>query len=279
MARITPTPGQKILYFLLVSLGIGILYVDINTNSFQEIKHGYKSLKISSVYILKNISIEPVRRVLNLTKSKKTLLEENKNLKKALDASYLNNYLISRENSFYKDDNILNYALLDDDFKANYSLAKLKDLDPNIFKCCDKHRMYIELFSNSKEQSNLESVVFNKSGIIGQITNDGNYLEVILLTDVSHSIPIKSISDTFFCNAKGSGRANIIICSYNPLIWDEEISLTKTFYTSGLGGIFPRNIKIGNVINIFDISPNLREIEIALSANPLDDDIFGVFKN
>ena len=279
MARITPTPGQKILYFLLVSLGISILYVDINTNSFQEIKHGYKSLKISSVYILKNISIEPVRRVLNLTKSKKTLLEENKNLKKALDASYLNNYLISRENSFYKDDNILKYPLLDDDFKANYSLAKLKDLDPNIFKCCDKHRMYIELFSNSKEQSNLESVVFNKSGIIGQITNDSNYLEVILLTDVSHSIPIKSISDTFFCNAKGSGRANIIICSYNPLIWDEEILLTKTFYTSGLGGIFPRNIKIGNVINILDISPNLREIEIALSANPLDDEIFGVFKN
>ena len=279
MARITPTPGQKILYFLLVSLGIGILYIDINTNSFQEIKHGYKSLKISSVYILKNISIEPVRRVLNLTKSKKTLLEENTNLKKALDASYLNNYLISRENSFYKDDNILKYPLLDDDFEANYSLAKLKDLDPNIFKCCDKHRMYIELLSNSKEQSNLESVVFNKSGIIGQITNDGNYLEVILLTDVSHSIPIKSISDTFFCNAKGSGRANIIICSYNPLIWDEEILLTKTFYTSGLGGIFPRNINIGNVINILDISPNLREIEIALSANPLDDEIFGVFKN
>ena len=93
MARITPTPGQKILYFVLVSLGVGILYLDINTNSFQEIKHGYKSLKISSVYIVKNISIEPLRRVLNLTKSKKTLLEENKNLKKALDASYLNNYL------------------------------------------------------------------------------------------------------------------------------------------------------------------------------------------
>ena len=279
MSRISPTPGQKILYFLLVSLSAGILYVDINTNYFQEIKHGYKSLKISSIYILKNISIEPVRGFLNLTKSKKVLLEENKNLKKALDASYLNNYLISRENSFYKDDNVLKYPYLDYDLKANYSLAKLKDIDPNIFKCCDKHRMYIELFTNTKEQSNSESVVFNKSGIIGQITNNGNYLEVILLTDVSHSIPIKSISDTFFCNAQGSGRANIIICSYNPLIWDEEILLNKTFYTSGLGGIFPRNINIGNVINILDISPNLREIEIALSANPLDDDIFGVFKN
>ena len=76
-----------------------------------------------------------------------------------------------------------------------------------------------------------------------------------------------------------SRKVNIIICSYNPLIWDEEILLTKTFYTSGLGGIFPKNIEVGNVINILDISPNLRNIEIALLANPLDDDIFGVFKN
>ena len=200
-------------------------------------------------------------------------------MKKALDASYLNNYLISRENSFYKDDNILKYPLLDKENKANYSLAKLKDIDPNIFRCCDSHRMYIEFISNKKEQNYLESVVFNKSGIVGQISNDGKYFEVILLTDVSHSIPIKSISDSFFCNAKGSGRANIIICSYNPLVWDEEILLTKTFYTSGLGGIFPKNIEVGNVINILDISPNLRNIEIALLANPLDDDIFGVFKN
>ena len=87
MARITPTPGQKILYILLVSFGFSILYLDINTNTFQEIKHGYKSLKISSVYILKNISIEPVREFLNLTKSKRVLLEENKNLK-----DYINSY-------------------------------------------------------------------------------------------------------------------------------------------------------------------------------------------
>ena len=217
MARITPTPGQKILYLLLVSFGFSILYVDINTNTFQEIKHGYKSLKISSVYIFKNISIEPARDFLNLRKSKRVLLEENKDLKKALDASYLNNYLISRDNSFYKDDNILKYPLLDKENKANYSLAKLKDIDPNIFRCCDSHRMYIEFISNKKEQKYLESVVFNKSGIVGQISKDGKYFEVILLTDVSHSIPIKSISDSFFCNAKGSGRANIIICSYNPV--------------------------------------------------------------
>ena len=278
MARIMPTPGQKIMYLLCILLGTGILYVDLNTDSFQKIKHGYKSLKISTVYVLRNVTIEPIREVLNLSKSKKVLIEENENLKKALDASYLNNYLIARDNSFYKDKNILKYPLTDDENIANYSIAKLKSLDPNIFYCCDKHRMYIELLSN-KKKTNIESVVFNSSGILGQVSKDSKYLEVILLTDISHSIPIKSISEDFFCNAKGSGRANIIICSYNPLVWGEELKLNEIFYSSGLGGIYPRDIKVGSIVNIKDISPTRKDIEIELYANPLESSLFGVIKN
>lgn len=278
MARIMPTPGQKIIYLLCISLGTGILYVDLNTDSFQKIKHGYKSLKISTVYVLRNVTIEPIREVLNLSKSKKVLIEENENLKKALDASYLNNYLIARDNSFYKDKNILKYPLTDDENIAKYSIAKLKSLDPNIFYCCDKHRMYIELLSN-KKKTNIESVVFNSSGILGQVSKDSKYLEVILLTDISHSIPIKSISEDFFCNAKGSGRANIIICSYNPLVWGEELKSNEIFYSSGLGGIYPRDIKVGSIVDIKDISPTRKDIEIELYANPLESSLFGVIKN
>ena len=278
MARIMPTPGQKIIYLLCISLGTGILYVDLNTDSFQKIKHGYKSLKISTVYVLRNVTIEPIREVLNLSKSKKVLIEENENLKKALDASYLNNYLIARDNSFYKDKNILKYPLTDDENIANYSIAKLKSLDPNMFYCCDKHRMYIELLSN-KKKTNIESVVFNSSGILGQVSKDSKYLEVILLTDISHSIPIKSISEDFFCNAKGSGRANIIICSYNPLVWGEELKSNEIFYSSGLGGIYPRDIKVGSIVDIKDISPTRKDIEIELYANPLESSLFGVIKN
>ena len=278
MARIMPTPGQKILYILCILSGIGILYIDLNTDNFEKIKHGYKSLKISTVYVLRNVTIEPIRDVLNLSKSKRVLIEENENLKKALDASYLNNYLISRDNSFYKDKNIIKYPLTDNENIDQYSIAKLKSLDPNIFYCCDKHRMYIELLSD-KKKANIESVVFNSSGILGQVSKESKYLEVILLTDISHAIPIKSISGNFFCNAKGSGRANIIICSYNPLIWDENLKSGKIFYSSGLGGIYPRDIKVGSIININDISPTRNDIEIELFANPLESSLFGVIKN
>ena len=106
--------------------------------------------------------------------------------------------------------------------------------------------MHIEILSNG-ENSYKDNVVFNSSGILGLIVdqNKNKYHEVLLLTDVSHSLPIKSGSNQFFCNAKGSGRLDIIVCSYNPLLWEEEMSINKEFYTSGLGGIYPKNIKIG----------------------------------
>jgi len=274
MARISPTPSQKILYLLCIFIGIGLLYVDYKTDYFKKIKYSYKSLVISTSFILKNYTIEPIKKNINQFKTRKTLINENENLKKALNVSYLNNYLISRENKFYKDKNIIKHPF-DENKISKYSVAKVKDLDPNIFNCCDKHRMYIEIISNNK-QIEKESVVFNSSGIIGQVSNDGKYLEVILLTDISHSIPIKSISEEFFCNARGSGKANIIICSFNPLIWKEDIKVNNKFYTSGLGGVYPADIKIGDVVNIKDISATRKDIEIKLLADPVESNFFGV---
>ena len=55
MARTSPTPGQKIIYFIFIILGVAVLYTDINTKLFSGIKNNFQSLKISSVYVIKNI--------------------------------------------------------------------------------------------------------------------------------------------------------------------------------------------------------------------------------
>ena len=91
--------------------------------------------------------------------------------------------------------------------------------------------MFIEVYGSSKH-GYIESIVFNTSGIVGQVINKNKFSEVLLLTDTSHSLPIKSKSNNFFCNANGSGRPEIIICSYNPLVWDEEINLENVFKPS-----------------------------------------------
>ena len=279
MARIAPTPGQKLSYFIFLCISVLILYLDITSNSLQSIKNSFKSLKISTFYITNELTIEPVRYVINLSKSKNDLIDENKDLKDALNISYLNNYLISRENNFFKDEEIIKKAIEKKNYNFSYDIALLRSLDPNIYKCCDKHRMYIEILNNS-QNSYKDNVVFNSYGILGLIVdqNKDKYHEVILLTDVSHSLPIKSDSNEFFCNAKGSGRLDIIVCSYNPLLWKEEISIKKEFYTSGLGGIYPKNIKVGFLKEIVIEEPTIVRLEIKLTTNPLEDNLLGVIK-
>jgi len=277
MARISPTPGQKLTFVFFTFLSALILYIDISTSSFDSIKHGFKSFKISSSYIAKNISIEPIKSLISLGQSKNELVLENKNLKKALNNSYLNNYIISRENIFYKDKEIIKKAYEDSKYNFKYDVAQLRSADPNMFKCCDKHRIYIEVYGSS-EHGYKESIVFNSSGIIGQVIEKNKFSEVLLLTDTSHSLPIKSESNQFFCNAAGSGRQEIIICSYNPLVWEEDINIDQVFLTSGLGGIYPKDIEVGYLESIKQVNKTNTILEIKLFANPLDGDLFGVLR-
>ena len=146
-----------------------------------------------------------------------------------------------------------------------------------MYKCCDQHRMFIEIKQNS-DNLYLESIVFNAEGLVGQIIGESKFYEVLLLTDISHSLPIKLNSSEFFCNAKGSGRSEYITCTYNHLVWTEEIEENEIFYTSGLGGIYPKDIEVGYVSSIEIIDPTQTNIKIKLLANPLNGDMFGVLK-
>lgn len=277
MARISPTRGQKFVLIVYIFIGIGILYLDITSNSFQSVKNGFKSFKISSSYFLNQISIEQFKNLSERSKSKKLLIKENGMLKEALDLSYLNNYLIAKENKFYKDHEIIKYAAQDKNYQSSYKIAQLRSFDPTVFNCCDRHRMFVEIINDDDEDFN-ESMVFNASGIIGQIIHTKKYSEVLLLTDISHYIPIKSSTNDFFCNAQGSGRAEIIICTYNPLVDIQKIISGHIFYTSGLGGIYPKDIEIGQVDRVIQIDPTTVQLEIKLFANPLASNLYGVIK-
>ena len=97
MARILPSPGQKIISLLLILLGGIILYLDINTSNFQSIKNGYNSFKISTNFFIKNLSINPIIDFSKHFQFKEKLIKENNELKLALEKSYVEKYLISQE--------------------------------------------------------------------------------------------------------------------------------------------------------------------------------------
>ena len=277
MARNTPTPGQKITYFLIILFGVFLLYIDINTQTFSGIKNGFSSLKISSSYLLKKYSIDQITELSRLFKSKDYLSKENKMLKEKLDKSYLDNFIISREKSFFYDHSSLNKIINQNKFIESYSLAKLKSFNPNIFNCCDKHRMYIEITQNNNEDLK-EGAVFNETGIIGQVVNNKSFYEVMLLTDTKSSIPLTNSKGDFYCNASGSGVSGYITCSYSQLVWLDRHELGEKFFSSGLGGIYPKGIEIGSLESIEIIDTSTTLLKFKLISNPLHSNLFGVIK-
>ena len=114
-------------------------------------------------------------------------------------------------------------------------------------------------------------------GIIGHIIHGDSLSEVLLLTDTDHVMPI--MSGNHFCNAKGSGKPGIIICKYNNKVWQEKVSIGQEFFSSGMGGIYPKGILIGNVSNIREVDENFIQFDINLVSDPIATNVVGVLES
>jgi rod shape-determining protein MreC len=250
------------------------LYIDLNYKSFAGIKYFYQSFSISSFFILKNVTIEPLKYLYEVSKDKTELINENKRLKQQLDESYISNFIISRDSKFFIDDESIKNFLELNNLKKVYHLAKLQYFDTEMYMCCSKHRAFIQTIKNNKDH--IGSAVINEDGIIGQIIYGDDLSEVLLLTDSEHILPI--VSGNHYCNARGSGKPQIIKCFYDKKVWQEKVSIGQEFYTSGMGGIYPKDILIGKVQEIKEIDDNLIEFDINLVSSPLSSNVVGILE-
>ena len=276
MSRVAPTRGSKTLSFLFISLSALLLYLDTTYKSFESIKNIYKSFAISTSYILKKSTIDPISYIYELSLDKSYLLKENKELKLALDKSHLSNFIISKDSNFFANDKLIKNFLTKNDISNIFYLSKIKSFDTQLYFCCSQHRVFIEIF-NKPNMSLVGSAVINSSGILGQIIHDVGVQEVLLLTDKSHVLPVES--ENHFCNAKGNGDPGIIYCTYSTLLWPEEIKQGQSFFSSGMGGVYPRGLLIGHVGEIIKIDDSMIRFEIELISDPLQDNVLGVLEN
>ena len=276
MARVAPNSGSKAIYLLCILAGAILLYLDIAYKSFDSIKNTYISTTISSTYLLKKITVDPFIYLYDLSSSKSHLVNENKNLQAALDKSYLENFIVSRGDKFFMDDEAIKALMSKYEINEVFHASKIKFFDTTKYFCCDTHIMYIEVISSSGIDFT-GSAVINSEGIIGQVISDNGVKEVLLLTDTSHYIPLET--EGYFCNAKGSGKPGIISCRYSSLIWTNPVSNGQKLYSSGLGGIYPRGILIGYVQEITNIDETDIKIDISLITDPIKNSMLGIIEN
>ena len=265
MARIAPGNTPKFAYIVLIIISSLFLYLDIQYKTFTSTKNLFNSGLLTSNLLVKNIIFNPIVNIYNVTRSKIDLVNTNTSLSNELELSRIENFLILNKDELFKNQNGLISFIKSSSIKNSYELAKVSSFDTNLYKCCDSHRLF--LFNNIKPFKNGGTVI-NSQGILGQIASSNKRVsEVILLSDIDHSIPIKS--NEFFCNASGTGRPKVIECRYDKSLWPESLAVGESFYTSGLGGVFPEGVLIGSVIYINTNNESDIILEIESQADPL----------
>ena len=146
-------------------------------------------------------------------------------------------------------------------------------MDLRNYLCCSTHRIFLQNINNVSAEKNVP--VYAGGSFVGQ-TKDSylGFIEVILLSDTSHVLPIKS--NSFYCDARGKGKPMLISCTLDQNNENVKIQIGDAVYTSGLGGIFFKNIEIGFVSAINTVSINETEVFITLKTNPLEETFYGI---
>ena len=155
----------------------------------------------------------------------------------------------------------------------NYSFAKKRSISTNEFQPL----LIVDIESNNNVTKN--DVLLSQNGLVGKVIFSGLYsAEIMLLHDVRSSVPITSEKSKLHGNVRGSGigrNGNIEFIKKTA-----TYELGEKLYTSGIAGIFPEGILVGEIVTINDLTDSeYLEIEVSFIQSPLNQDFYLIYKN
>ena len=186
-----------------------------------------------------------------------TSKENDRLLLKVNLLSKINNELIERNKLLERSDNLIEF--LDKDERP-FVIAKVIGYDATQWSKV----IFINRGTNHKVQKN--SSVMNNAGVIGHVIHSSpNSSKVLLITDG------RSAVDSLFQETRESGITvgtgeNICEMKFVPI--SAKINLGDKVISSGLGGVFPKGLVVGSVVDIFKQSQELfQDIMVEPSAD------------
>ncbi len=91
--------------------------------------------------------------------------------------------------------------------------------------------------------------VVDEKGIVGQIQNVGTISSrVILITDVTHAVPVRVSRNGIRMIANGTGHIDTLIHNFVP--HSTDVRTGDVLVTSGLGGKYPEGYPVSTIIKI-----------------------------
>ena len=271
MARTTPkyTPIRN--YAIGFFLSALLLFTDISYGTFNPVRGFVNASTLYAQTISKGI-FENIISTFSSFQKNRNLLQENKELKKKILQIRTKDFVNGKNNE--EKLQIINFYMNSISFlKSNdIEIFKIASIDLRNYLCCSKHRIFLQ---NNNVPVGKNVPVFAGESFVGQTKGTYiNFIEVILFSDINHVLPIKS--NFLYCDARGKGKPMLISCKLNKNNKDSKNHIGDPVYTSGLGGVFLKDVEIGTISSISPFSPNEVEILITLKANPLEENFYGI---
>jgi cell shape-determining protein MreC len=273
MARYTPTNTPIRNYAIAFFLSVFFLYTDISHQTFAPLR-GIMNASSLYVQVISKSIVQNISFTFSSIKQNKYLLQENKKLREQTLQIGLKDFIEKKVND--EKTQVINFQkTLSSTFKSNgINIFKIASIDLRNYFCCSSHKVFLHNPNKIKIEKNFP--VFAGNSFVGQTRKTYmNFIEVILLSDTEHVLPIKS--DFFYCDARGIGKPMLISCKLNDNDFENQIG--DTVLTSGLGGIFLKDVEIGFISEIFPITSDEIEVVITLKTNPLEENFYGILSS
>ena len=272
MARSTPTYTPAGKYALGGIISIALLIVDLNYQTFASVRALTQASGIYTQLILGNI-VEYSTRFTAIYQDKRDLMVLNKKLKDELLLIQNKVFLDKQSELISKNIFSLEHSLKAKFNKEGGQSFKVASFDLKNYLCCSSHILYLRNPNELSVDVNLP--VSNGQTFVGQTSGEGlSLVKVILLSDVSHILPIRV--KNFYCNASGAGIPLMIRCVVPQNSELSTLKINDLAFTSGLGGVFPNDIQIGRITSIVNKSSGEQEVMVRLDGDPLKQNYFGI---
>jgi rod shape-determining protein MreC len=228
-----------LLFFLLTSISIGLMSYDHRYQINDHIKQRTSSLNTPIKFII-NAPSNMMQNFQVFLSDQKTLLKKINSQQDEINLLLLNAQKIqSLEND---NANLRKILQIKEILKKEMVIAEIvlpNQINGNLQIIIDK---------GAEDKIQLGSAAMNSKGLIGQVTQV-NTSSSKITPITSNQFAISAVSNKGSINAIISGTGNPFL-EIEQLPAYETIAIDDYFLTSGLGGIYPRGIKIGKVSKI-----------------------------
>jgi len=222
---------------LAIVLSVLLIFVDHKLDGFKSTRVYLNSL-MSPIQYLANLPGLMLSESAQRLVSHQELLEENEQLTNQLllmNEKLQRFDLLVHENKQLRQ--LLEVPLRDD---ARIMVAELMAVDKNPYS------QQVLINKGAIDGVYLSQPVLDEKGIVGQVMEVGTTnSRVLLVADVTHAIPVRSLRNDIRFIATGSGALNELYLEHVPHSVDVEVG--DVLISSGLGKVFPEGYPVARV--------------------------------